>query len=102
MRSGREEVAGFVAFCSGSAASAGPTMTVPAAAAAAINSRRFLSIIYPLGESPMSGEADSTSAHGALQQVGQYRNAWIYCWNDGILSTGITRLTGGGTESRRD
>lgn len=31
---------------------------------------------------------------GALQQVGKQRNARLYCWNDGILSTGFTRLTG--------
>jgi hypothetical protein len=31
---------------------------------------------------------------GALQQVGKQRNAWLYCWNDGVCSTGLTRLTG--------
>jgi hypothetical protein len=31
---------------------------------------------------------------GAIQQVGKQRNAWLYCWNEEILSTGFTRLTG--------
>jgi hypothetical protein len=31
---------------------------------------------------------------GALQQIGKQRNAWLYGWNDGVLSTGFTRLTG--------